>query len=162
MACGKGASDQRLLTPLLGRSPDAGVPETAEWIPNRVFYTCFHSKKCSDLTPVQCFFDLFIPLSCKTPSFESFFGRRPARNALTTRCFSWEGYQKVKKTSRDSSDCQQHVVKCQVAKMLTVKTRWKWTSKIEKVNFTEFFRCFCSRLFIFIVLYNRSSIFFTP
>ncbi len=34
------------------------------------------------------FFDFLIPLSSKTPIFESFFGRWPARNALKTRCFS--------------------------------------------------------------------------
>ncbi len=55
---------------------------------------------------MQCFFDFFIPLSSKTPSFENFLGRLSARNALKTRCFSWEGYQKVRKTSRDSSDCK--------------------------------------------------------
>ncbi len=32
-------------------------------------------------------FDFFIPLSSKTPSFESFLARWPARNALKTRCF---------------------------------------------------------------------------
>ncbi len=31
--------------------------------------------------------------------------------------------QNNKKTSRDSSDCQKHMVKCQVTKMLTVKTQ---------------------------------------
>ena len=35
---------------------------------------------------VFCYF--FIPLSSKTPIFYGFFGRRPARNALKTRCFS--------------------------------------------------------------------------
>ncbi len=34
------------------------------------------------------FFNFFISLSSKTPSFESFFGRWPARNALKTRYFS--------------------------------------------------------------------------
>ncbi len=33
-------------------------------------------------------FLLFMDLSSKTPSFESFFGRLPARNALKSRCFS--------------------------------------------------------------------------
>ncbi len=99
-----------------------------------------------------------MPLSS---SFESFLGRSLARNALKTRCFSREAYEKVKyhraiapaalggygglgqlwealaelwdptldlildhqKTSRDSSDCKKHMVKCQVAKMLTVKTQ---------------------------------------
>ena len=61
---------------------------------------------------VQCFFDFFIPLSCKTPTFESFFGRLPARKALKSRCFSWEGYQKVKKTSGDSSDFKKPVFLC--------------------------------------------------
>ncbi len=50
-----------------------------------------------------------------------------------------------KKTSRDSSDCQKHMVKCQVAKMLTVKTQWTWTSKIGKVNFTVLLWCFCRK-----------------
>ena len=75
-------------------------PETAGWIPNRAFYVCFCSKNCSDLTIVQWFFDFFIPLSSKTPSFESFFGRLPARKALKSRCFSWEGYEKVKHITR--------------------------------------------------------------
>ncbi len=34
------------------------------------------------------YFYLFIPLSSKTPIFDSFFGRWPAINALKTRCFS--------------------------------------------------------------------------
>ena len=33
------------------------------------------------------------------------------------------GIKKSKKTSRDSSDCKKHMVKCQVAKRLTVKTQ---------------------------------------
>ena len=28
-------------------------------------YICFYSKTCSDLTPVQCFFDFFIPSQLK-------------------------------------------------------------------------------------------------
>ncbi len=39
-------------------------------------------------------------LSSKTPSFESFFGRLPARNALTTRCFSREVHEKVEQKHR--------------------------------------------------------------
>ena len=48
--------------------------------------------------PVQCcFFDFFIPLSSKTPTFESISGKQLSRNALKSRCFRWEGYEKVKK-----------------------------------------------------------------
>ena len=79
-------------------SPDAGAIAGDRRMSSKShIYTCFYSKNCSDLIPVQCFFDFFIPLSSKTPSFESFFGRWPARNALKTRCFSREGYQKVEK-----------------------------------------------------------------
>ncbi len=63
----------------------------------------FYSKSDSGDTPVQCFFDFFMDLSSKTPTFESFFGGLPARNALKSRCFSREVHEKVKKTSRDSS-----------------------------------------------------------
>ena len=65
-----------------------GIRGTREIVPNRENYTCFYSKSDSGDTPVQCFFDLFIPLSCKTPSFESFLGRLSARNALKNMCFS--------------------------------------------------------------------------
>ncbi len=102
-------------------------------------YSFLQQKLLGPHSGAMFFSYFFIPLSSKTPIFESFFGRWPVRNALKTRCFSWEGYQKVKKTSRDSSDCQKHMVKCQVANMLTVKTQWKWTSKIEKVNFPYYF-----------------------
>ena len=47
--------------------------------------------------PVQCFFDFFIPLSSKTHTFESISGKQLSRNALKSRCFRWEGYEKVKK-----------------------------------------------------------------
>ena len=134
---------------ILYRSRIAGI---RRWVPNRAFYTCFYSKKCSDLTPVQCFLYFFIPLSSKTPIFESLLGRWPARNALKTRCFSWEGYQKVEKTSCDSSDCKKHLVKCQVAKMLTVKTKWKWKLQIGKVNFTLF-------LLVFVIEFSFSPCF---
>ena len=41
------------------------------------------------------FFDFLIPLSAKTPSFESISGRPSSKKALTNRCFRWEGYEKV-------------------------------------------------------------------
>ena len=66
-------------------------------------HSVFIAKVARVTLRCNVFVDFSIPLSCKTPSFESFFGRLPARNALKTRCFSWEGYQKVKKTSSDSS-----------------------------------------------------------
>ena len=46
----------------------------------------------------RCFFDFFIPLSAQTPSFESISGRQSSKKALKTRCFTWEGYEKVKQT----------------------------------------------------------------
>ena len=52
---------------------------------------------------MRCFFDFFIPLPSKTPTFESISGKLLSRNALKSRCFRWEGYEKVKKTSSDSS-----------------------------------------------------------
>ncbi len=52
--------------------------------------------------PVRCFFDFFIPLPSKTPTFESMSGKQLSRNALKSRCFRWEGYDKVKKTSHRS------------------------------------------------------------
>ncbi len=45
----------------------------------------------------RCFFDFLIPLPAKTPSFESISGRQSSKKALKTRCFTWEGYEKVKK-----------------------------------------------------------------
>ncbi len=40
----------------------------------------------------------FIPLSAKTPSFESISGRPSSKKALKNRCFRLEGYKKVEKT----------------------------------------------------------------
>ncbi len=74
-----------------------GGPSSGPWrhfrgirkfVPNRANDIRFYSKSVSGDTPVQCFVYFFIPLSSKTPSFESFFGRLPARNALKTRCFN--------------------------------------------------------------------------
>ena len=48
------------------------------------------------------FFDFLIPLSAKTPSFESISGRPSSKKALKTRCFRWEGYEKVKQTLHNS------------------------------------------------------------
>ena len=44
-------------------------------------------------------------LTCSYPSHlkHLVLGRLPARNALKTRCFSWEVHEKVQKTSSDSS-----------------------------------------------------------
>ena len=36
-------------------------------------------------------------ISAKTHTFDSFVGRLPTRNALKSRCFSWEVYEEVKK-----------------------------------------------------------------
>ena len=49
------------------------------------------------------FLVFFMDLSSKTPTFESFFGASPARNALKSRCFGREVHGKVDKTSHDSS-----------------------------------------------------------
>ncbi len=49
-----------------------------------------------------CFLDFLIPLSAKTPSFESISGRPSSKKALKNRCFRWEGYEKVKKTLHNS------------------------------------------------------------
>ena len=46
---------------------------------------------------------LLLDLLAKTPTFESVFGRLPARNDFNSRCFSWEVHEKVKNTSSDSS-----------------------------------------------------------
>ena len=48
---------------------------------------CFYSNNCSDLTIVQCFFDFFIPLSCKTPTFESFFAPKIAQTSIWCNVF---------------------------------------------------------------------------
>ena len=48
------------------------------------------------------FFDFFRDLSAKTPTCESISGKQLSRNALKSRCFRWEGYDKVKKTSHRS------------------------------------------------------------
>ncbi len=53
--------------------------------------------------PRDLFFDFFMDLSSKTPTFGSFFGASPARNALKSRCFGREVHGKVNKTSHDSS-----------------------------------------------------------
>ena len=111
----------------------AGIRGIRGWIQNHAFYICFYSNNCSDLTIVQCFFDFFIPLSSKTPTFQSFFGRLPARKALKSRRFSWEGYQKVKKTSRDSSDFKKPVFLFSF-----------WTLLSQMLCFTMFWTHFCS------------------
>ncbi len=65
-----------------------GIRGIREIVPNRANYMCFCGNSGSGLTPMQCsFFYFFIPLPPKTPSFESFFWRLPARNALKTVCF---------------------------------------------------------------------------
>ncbi len=64
---------------------------------------CFTVLGDSGDAPVRCFFDFFIPLSSKTHTFESISGKLLSRNALKSRCFRWEGDEKVKKTSRHSS-----------------------------------------------------------
>ncbi len=43
------------------------------------------------------FFYFLIPLSAKTPSFESISGRPSSKKAIKNRCFRWEGYEKVEK-----------------------------------------------------------------
>ena len=159
MARGKGASDQRLLTPLRRRSPDAGA--IPGWIPNRAFYTCFCSKNCTDLTPVHCFSTFSYP-SHLNRLFLIVFLEDGLPEMLSKLGVLAERAIKKKNKSRDSSDCQKHMVKCQVAKILTVKTLWTCFPKIEKVDFPSHIYSFCSRLFIFIVFCNRSSIFVTP
>ena len=44
---------------------------------------------------VFCYFSM--DLSAKTPTFESISGRQSSQKAIKTRCFRWEGYEKVKK-----------------------------------------------------------------
>ena len=110
MARGKGASDQRLLTPLRRRSPeirgDRRRPPDEFQIAHFIYV--FTAKIARTSLRCNVCFDFFIPLSSKTPTFESFFGRLPARKSLKSRCFCWEGYEKVKKTSRDSSRSKKH------------------------------------------------------
>ena len=64
---------------------------------------CFADFVKTDTLVQRFFFDFFLGLSAKAPTFESFFGRLLARTALRSRCFRWEVHDKVKKTSSDSS-----------------------------------------------------------
>ena len=75
------------------------VPECAVWSNTP---TLFADVVKSD-TLVLCFIDFFLDLPAKTPTFESLFGRVPARNALESRYFRWEVHEKVNTTSSESS-----------------------------------------------------------
>ncbi len=63
----------------------AGLPDQFQIV--QIIYV-FTTKVTRVTLRCNVFFYFFIPLSSKTPSFESFFGRLPARNALKTRCLS--------------------------------------------------------------------------
>ena len=63
---------------------------------------CFYSKSDSADTPVQCLFDLFIPLSAKTYTFEIICGRVASQNALEKYDSVADVPQTVEQTSRDS------------------------------------------------------------
>ncbi len=105
MARGKGASDQRLLTPLRRRSPGCRGDRRRPPDEFQISHFIYDFTAAIARTQLRCnvFFYFVIPLSSKTPSFESFLGRCPARNALKSGCFSGEVPEKVKVTSHDSS-----------------------------------------------------------
>ncbi len=60
-------------------------------VPNCANLLFFRVLGDSGDAPALCFFVFCMDLSSKTPSFESLFGRLPARDALKTRCVSREG-----------------------------------------------------------------------
>ena len=82
----------RVWAALLGKDPLnlpnpanlASVPECVVWSNTPTLFADFMKSD----TPVQCLFDFFLDLLAETPTFESVFGRLPARNALKSRCFS--------------------------------------------------------------------------
>ena len=76
----------RVWAALLGKDPanplnplnPVSVPECVFWSNTPTLFADFVKSD----TPVQCLFDFFLDLPAKTPTFESVFGRLPARNAL--------------------------------------------------------------------------------
>ena len=76
IARGKGGSEQRALTPL--RRDPRESPGEFQIVQ---IHGAFTAKVTRVTLRCNVFVDLFIPLSSKTPSFDSFFGRLPARNA---------------------------------------------------------------------------------
>ena len=84
---------------------------------------CFYSKSDSGDTPVQCFFYFLIPLPLKHLVLRVFLEDGLPEMLSKLGVLAERGIKKSTKTSRDSSDCNKHMVKCQVAKILTVKTQ---------------------------------------
>ena len=58
---------------------------------------CFTTKDTRVTLRCNAFFTFSYPSRLKHLVLRVFFRRLPARKALKSRCFSWEGYQKVKK-----------------------------------------------------------------
>ncbi len=78
----KGGSEQQLMTPDPGESSGSGDEFQIVQI------ICFLQQKLLGPHSRAMFFCFFHTLPSKTPIFESFFGRWPARKALKSRCFS--------------------------------------------------------------------------
>ena len=92
---------------------------------------------CSDLTPMQCFYLLFCMLFCFILFYFYFSHPSHLKHLVLIvvledglpemfsklGIFGERGIKKKKKTSRDSSGAQKHLVQRQIAKMLTVKTQ---------------------------------------
>ena len=59
----------------------------------RVLHMFLQQKWLGPHSGAMCVVDFFMDLSCKPPTFESCFGRLPARNILKTTCVSRVVYE---------------------------------------------------------------------
>ena len=102
----------------------AGLPGSADEFQIAHFIYVSTAKKCSDLTPVQCFYTFSYPSHLKHLFLKVALEDGLPEMLSQLGVLAERGIKKSKKkTSRDSSDCKKLMIKCQVTKMLTVKTQ---------------------------------------
>ncbi len=82
----KGGSEPHFLTPLPVDPRDPPDPRMNS--KSRILYAFLQQKMLGPHSGAMFFSTFSYPFSSKTPIFDSFFGRWPARNAFKTRCFS--------------------------------------------------------------------------